>query len=277
MFGSVPYFAKVLIDAGLAPPAIAFFRYLLVGVLLIPFLDLSRGNRVATLWGLVAGVAMGLGWIGYVEALKSMPVALAGVLYMTYPLFTLIIGRLLFGVGIGPRALVAGSMVLAGATIGAGGFGGSERPDIYAVTLALTSAATFAFGINILIHRLSTLRTLARMPCVSLGALLGLAPIVVGLPIEQLLPQRIEDVEILIGIGVFTALIPQIIYVSFAPFIGASRTAVAGSVELPTMMCIGWLAFGEPTSIGQAIAASLVLAAVVVAPVTPIASKQPLH
>ena len=275
MFGSVPFFAKALTQTGLAPPAVAFYRYLLVGVLLAPFLDLRRSNRVATLWGLGAGIVMGLGWIGFVEALKSLPVATAGVLYMSYPLFTLLIGRLLFGVGVGPRAMLAGGMVLLGAMIGANGNGGAHGYDMTAIALALSAAASFALGINILIYRLSTIPTLARVPCVSLGALLGLAPLIISLPIDQVLPNGVEDIGFIIAIGVVTALIPQVIYVNFAPAIGISRTAVAGSVELPTMMCVGWLIFGEPASVNQAVGAILILTALVISPTAPSSTRLP--
>ncbi|WP_419739418.1 EamA family transporter [Ruegeria sp.] len=42
-------------------------------------------------WGLSAGALMGLGWIGYVAALEKLPASTVGVLYMTYPVFTLVI------------------------------------------------------------------------------------------------------------------------------------------------------------------------------------------
>ena len=42
----------------------------------------------------LSGVSVGLGWVGFVSA--SVPVSTVGVLYMTYPVFTLIIGWIWF-------------------------------------------------------------------------------------------------------------------------------------------------------------------------------------
>ncbi|MEC9312002.1 MAG: hypothetical protein VYA97_09585, partial [Pseudomonadota bacterium] len=47
-----------------------------------------------------------------------------------------------------------------------------------------------------------------------------------------------------------------------SPMIGAARTAVIGSIELPTMFAVGVIAFGERISLAQAIACALILAAI---------------
>ncbi len=40
---------------------------------------------------------MGIGWIGYVTALEKLPASTVGVLYMTYPVFTLATAWAVFG------------------------------------------------------------------------------------------------------------------------------------------------------------------------------------
>jgi drug/metabolite transporter (DMT)-like permease len=48
-----------------------------------------------------------------------------------------------------------------------------------------------------------------------------------------------------VGLALGTAFVPQLVYTSFAQRIGAARSAVAGSIELPTLFLIGWFAPGE--------------------------------
>ena len=92
-FGTIPYFAKSLIDSGMAPYAVAFYRYGLSALVLFPLLlRLPATLRRTAAWGIGSGVCVGLGWIGFVSALKTVPVSTVGVLYMTYPVFTLLIG-----------------------------------------------------------------------------------------------------------------------------------------------------------------------------------------
>ena len=94
-FGTIPYFAKTLTDAGMAPYAVAFYRYGLSALILMPLLRVPAAQIRTVLWGIGSGFSIGLGWIGYVAALKSVPVSTIGVMYMTYPVFTLAIGWLL--------------------------------------------------------------------------------------------------------------------------------------------------------------------------------------
>ena len=57
---------------------------------------------------------------------------------------------------------------------------------------------------------------------------------------------------------------PQLIYTVSSPIIGALRTAVIGSVELPTMFLVSIFAFGETLTFSQLIACVLVIIAIVV-------------
>ena len=135
MFGLVPLFARNLVDAGLDPAVIALYRYAIAAIIMLPFLRLSGVEARATLWGMGCGAMMGLGWIGYVIALKSLPVATVGVLYMTYPLFTVALGALVFGRRIGGRALAGGSLVLGGALVALGP-GTAEMPSAWLLSIS---------------------------------------------------------------------------------------------------------------------------------------------
>lgn len=262
-FGLVPYFSRGLTQQGVAPYAVAFYRYIVAAILLLPVLIVHRKAWREICWGLAAGAVMGLGWIGYVTALEALPASTVGVLYMTYPVFTLVIAWALFSDAPTRRALLAsGLIVLAAITAGAPA---SVSPQhIPTLLAALAAPFGFGFGICVLVHRLSRIAPLARIASVSLGSVLGLSPLILSADVQQLLPEGQSDWILIIGIGLVTALVPQLIYTICSPLIGASQTAVVGSIELPTMFVVGFVAFGEAITAPQTIACALVLAAIAI-------------
>lgn len=64
-FGTIPYFARSLTDAGMAVHAVAFYRYGISARVLFPLLlRLPRSKWKTILWGLASGACVGLGWVG---------------------------------------------------------------------------------------------------------------------------------------------------------------------------------------------------------------------
>lgn len=264
-FGVVPYFARTLTAEGMAPHAIAFYRYAIAAVVLLPFVWRARAHWQALLWGLVAGVGMGVGWIGYVRAVEIAPVSTVGVLYMTYPVFTLLIAWLGFGDVPHRRAVLAAAMIVLAAVIAASpeAVGPEHLP---ALILSLAAPLGFGFGINVLVHRLRVLDPIVRIGCVSLGSVLGLLPLLVTTEAAAIVPATAAGWGLVVGIALGSALIPQLLYTVSAPVIGTARTAVAGSIELPTMFLVGWFAFAEPVGPAQWAACALVIAAIALTP-----------
>lgn len=260
-FGLLPYFARSLSDQGMPSHVIAFHRFTLAALILSPLLIAQRAKMRAILWGMGAGAAMGLGWIGYVTALRSAPVSVVGVLYMTYPVFTLLIAWLLFRDRPSLRAVGAAALIVAAAVL-------ASRPGAVPVAviplliLSLAAPLGFGLGITVLVYRLTALPPLARIAAVSLGSVLGLLPLVLGTESARLFPQDGAGWMLLLGIAIGTALVPQLIYATCAPLVGAARTAVIGSIELPTMFAVGVLAFEERITLPQGVACALILTAI---------------
>ena len=264
-FGLVPYFARTLTAEGMAPHAIAFYRYAFAAVVLLPFVWRARAHASALLWGISAGVAMGLGWIGYVRAVEIVPVWTAGILYMTYPVFTLLIAWLVFRDTPGGRAIVAALMIIAAAMLATSPE--SVTPDqIPALVLSLAAPLGFGFGINVLVHRLTVLDPLTRLASASLGSVVGLLPLMLTTPAAALFPGTASGWWLVAGIAFGSALIPQMLYTICAPVIGTARTAIAGSFELPTMYLVGWIAFSEAVGTAQWIACAVVVSAIALTP-----------
>lgn len=264
-FGTVPFFAKSLTEAGMAPAAVAFYRYTFAAIVLSPFLRWGKEQRAITLWGIATGVILGIGWTGYVRALETMPVSTVGVIYMTYPVFTILTGWLFFRERPSARALIGAGMIMAAAIVATtpAAVGVDALPSLL---VALLAPLSFGLAINILTSTLVGIPPLSRIACVSLGSVLGLLPLIATSDLSAVVPASAHDWGLVVGIALATALIPQLIYTIHAPMIGAARTAMAGSAELPTMFVVGWLAFGERLTVWQLAAGILVVSAIAITP-----------
>ncbi len=265
-FGTIPYFARSLTDAGMASHAVAFYRYGLSALVLLPLLWRIKPYLWKTAaWGILSGASIGLGWIGFVAAIKTVPVSSLGVLYMTYPVFTLLIGWAWFRDVPSKRALTGASMVVMAAFI-ASSPAAIEAQHVPAMLISLSAPITFGFGINVLVHKLTPLKAVERVASFSFGASLSLIPLLLWSGWDTTIPKNPEDWWLIAGLALGTALIPQLIYSFFAPKIGAARAAVAGSVELPTMFLVGWFLLGEHIGPAQWVACLLITLAIVLTP-----------
>ncbi|MEX3008042.1 DMT family transporter [Hoeflea sp. TYP-13] len=260
-FGLVPFFAKSLTDAGMSPFAVSFYRYAIAAVVMLPTLRVAKGEAATVVWGMVTGLVIGIGWVGYAKAIETAPISTVGVLYMTYPVFTLLIGWAWFGENPSKRAFFAASLIILAALVAMSPAALSHE-HLPALLLSLGAPIGLGFGINVLTHKLVRLSPLARLGSVSLGSVLGLSPLIALSDAATVLPSSSGGWWLIIGIALVSALVPQLIYSVYAPVIGAARASIAGSIELPTMLIVGWLVFSEQIGMSQWIACALVLAAI---------------
>lgn len=265
-FGTIPYFASSLLDAGMAPWAVAFYRYGLSALILLPLLLRIPGAlRKTAAWGIVSGISVGLGWIGFVNALQTVPVSTVGVLYMTYPVFTLLIGWLWFRDTPSKHAMSGALMVVVAALLASSPAAVDPR-HWPAMLLSLSAPISFGFGINVLVHRLTPLKAISRVASFSVGAVLSLIPLMLTSAPGSVTPHTTDGWWLIAGLALGTALLPQLVYTQFAPMIGAARSAVAGSVELPTMFVVGALLLGESIGPWQWLACLLITLAILITP-----------
>jgi drug/metabolite transporter (DMT)-like permease len=265
LFGLVPLFARALQAEGVGAASIALSRYVLSAAVLVPFLPLARCKRREALLIGGAGMAMGLGWISYLQAIETAPIAAAGVVYMAYPLFCVLFAWLLLRQRPTPRAVGAGLLILlaAGLLLDPGALGPAA---MRALLWSLPAPITFGFLVVVLCALTPNLTALEKLASGMLGSSLGLAPIALGQEAGAILPQTAAGWGWIAGLGLTTAFLPQLIYTMAAPKLGAARASAAGSFELPTMLAIGWIVFGETLSLRGAVASALVLAAIALSP-----------
>jgi drug/metabolite transporter (DMT)-like permease len=135
-----------------------------------------------------------------------------------------------------------------------------------AILLALAAPLSFGLSINVLARKLASLTPLGRMSIFALGASTGLLPLIATYPRAAVLPATPDQWLLALALGVVSALLPQLIYTIFVPKIGGAKAASLGSIELPTMFAIGWIAFGEAIGWREAVAGTLVLTAILRTP-----------
>ncbi|MGA0237058.1 MAG: DMT family transporter [Acidimicrobiales bacterium] len=264
LMGTVPVFARELTDAGLSAVSVSFYRNLLGTVVLFGLLRFSGPRRQATLWALSAGLFMGLGWTAYVRAVEVVPVSTAGVIYMSYPLFAIVLAWVLFGQQATRRSLLSGIVVLAASFVALGAELDGDDGEILLVAFA--APVSFGFAVAVLTERLSLLRPIERVAPIAFGSTIGLLPLMANQTWDESIPGDLRTWALAIGIALFTAIGPQWIYSAAAPNVGPARAAVAGSTELPMMFVVGYLWFGEALTLEQGIAGVMVLGAILLVP-----------
>ena len=265
-FGTVPFFVKGLTQAGVKTEYIPLYRYLVSALVFLPTLIMAfQGKSKTILWGLASGSILGVGWISYVEALKLVPVSTAGVIYMTYPIFTLLVARIWLKEIPQIKAIIACILIVIAAmmTMSDARLGSNH---LWALMLSLFAPFCFGLSINILVTKLKDIAPMARVASTAIGALIGLLLIIAPQGFGGIVPASSQGLYLAIGIAVITATIPQLMYATFAPVIGSAKSAIAGSIELPTMFMVGWLAFGETINTIQWLSGILIIVAISMTP-----------
>ncbi len=265
-FGMVPLFAKTLLEQGLSPEAIALYRFGLTVPLALLLLPRRRDQWPSACVLIGGGVAMGLGWTAYLRSLDHVSIASAGIVYMSYPVFVVLIAWIMFRQPMTPRSILSASMVLIAAALA---FPLTDHSASEWQQLVRCLPAPITFGLIVVLiagvgHRIPVVE---RWSCISIGAFLGLLPMSLAVDPQGLLPTETSAWFWVLAMVVLTAAAPQIIYCFAATRVGANRAATAGAVELPTMFVIGWLAFAESISPTQIAAGAFVVAAILIAPV----------
>ena len=264
---SIAFFARSLTDAGLAAGAVVFFRFAATVVVTGRSVSLTTNKRTASAWAFFAGLAVGLGWVTYVLAIERLDVATVGAIYMTYPAFALVASWLISRVRPAARGLLGAVLVVTGALIAIGPsdteFGG------WIVLIAFAAPVSFGFVVAVLSERVHVLQPVERIAATSLGAFVGLIPVIAVQPLDAVIPSDGRTWLLVVGIGLLTSLLPMGCFVLGAPVVGSARAAVAGGVELPSVFVIAWALLGQPPTITLLVGGAIIVAAVTVSPTRP--------
>ncbi len=264
-FGTVPLFARELLATGLSPEGVALYRFGLVLPLALMVLPRDAHLLRPALALVGGGIAMGLGWTAYLRVIEHVPLATAGVVYLSYPLFVTLLARVALGRRLTARALASAALILGAGmlTLAAGGTGGLT---LTWVLRCLPAPIGFALIVVLLAEADQRLSASQRWASVSVGATIGLVSLSLTGDVPGLTPASPNVWWLLAAMMLVTTAIPQLLYARAAVRAGSARSAAAGALELPMMAVVGWVAFGERLSATDILAAVLMITAVVIAP-----------
>ncbi|MCY3830176.1 MAG: DMT family transporter [Rhodospirillaceae bacterium] len=259
-FGLGPALGQFAADNGLSPLTTTAWRFVIPVLVLSPFLPRAFAHGRLAFVGLAVGAIAALGMVAYFTALRHLSVATVSVIYFTYPLFTILLDRVLFGERIRRRAVAASLMIVAAAVVvvPAGKLSGGQA-EIF--LLAFAAPVGFAILIVALSRTLTPIPLLPRASIGLTGALAGLAPGFLLFDAGPLLPAAPQATAVLIVFAAATTVIPQLLYTAGSRHAGAGLTAIAGAFELVVALLVGWLWLGDSVLTREVIAGLLILAA----------------
>lgn len=260
-FGFLPLFLFWGYSGGLTPEAGLLWRYG-GGLLLMAPLALLFGARAWRHGGraFCAGLAMGIATVSLFKSYASMPVTLVILIFYTYPAFTLIFARLLFGKPMTPRLSAAVILVLVAAAL-------IVRPDAEAgITVGLLLFAFlgpmgFAAYLTLAAEIGPATHMAARINGVNLGALAVALPVSLAV-LDTVIPNAPVGWLGAVCLALVTGVLSNALNLFGAALAGGARAAIAGSAELVTALLIGVLIFAEPFAWPYLVGVVLLLAAI---------------
>jgi len=258
-FGLTPLFSRLLFAEGFNPEMAMLSRFVLPAVLLVGFLPSAFRQPGRAMLAMGSGIFMGLGVIAYFQAVAVLPVALATLIYFSYPLFTALLGRLVFGLPLSRADALGCGAVLIASVLMLGAPGELSAAQSRALWLAFLAPLAFAVLILVNAQCLNTMATLPRYAAGIWGAFLvalvvntWITPAPVGLPGSPV------GWLALLGMGILASMLPQLLFTVGAPMAGPNRTALAGSAELLLGLLTGWLLLAEAVEPAQLLGGLLI-------------------
>jgi drug/metabolite transporter (DMT)-like permease len=268
-FGLRVLFARWSFAGGLTPEAVSALTIVPTALVCLPWVigRYSGEDRAAirlALWAFLIGLLVAVGNIAYMRALEGLPVATATLIYFSYPLFVIALGRVTGDVTLRPRALVAAGLILAGcaAVLSPDELAGL---DLFLVALCFAAPLSYAVLVLLLARKLIGLSLPVRVGLITLGASVILVPTAfLGILASAPLPGTGLWLGVL-GLVVVCGVIPQFATTVGIPLAGADRAAIAGAIELLVALLAGWVLLGEAVTTGQLIGTVLIGSAVLLA------------
>ena len=253
MWGTLGIFAKLLYGYNLDPFTIVFFRASTAFFLLLLYNnfrdDLNLKKDKLKFYAFYGFFSVFLFYVLYFYAVKLSSVSLAVLLLYTAPIYSTIMGYLIFKERITPMKLASLGMVLVGVLF-VTELNGSV--NIVGIILGLLSGFTYAlYGIlgKIAVREESPGEAL--MYTLGFGALFLLPFTKFSIPMGA--------IPYLVALGVFPTFLAYLMYNHALQDIEASRASIVATVEPVVALILAYLIFHEVLSMRQIFGASLII------------------
>ncbi|HWH08835.1 MAG TPA: EamA family transporter [Candidatus Thermoplasmatota archaeon] len=264
-YGSLAVLAKLAFLEGWNVPSLLAARFLLAGLVVLPFALRAEGSWRGFGWGLLVG---GLGYAGttalYFPSLKFLPAAVASFLLYLAPPIVAALGVAFFRERLDRRAAIALALGMVGlAVLSVDGFRGDLAP--VGIALAAGSAVLYALTVLGSRHLLGGLPWPRATLAVCAGAFLSYLAFAAATG-QLEVPASPRGLAYAVGIGTLATGVALSLFMAALPLIGASRTALVSTLEPVSTLVLGLAALGEvPTWTGLLGGALILGAAALVA------------
>lgn len=263
LYGLNPLFAQLLFAQGLGAEIVSLYRFILPALFFIFFLHTPRINWSEAGYSLLLGIGSGIAIFGYFHALETIPATTAILIYYSYPVFSVLIGWLLFNRIPSQNALISAALITIAASL-------TIQPEVLPddallpILGCLLAPLAVAIQVQYLSNPKQHLPTTNRMAWITIGHILVLLPIVISAAPVQLLPISCPGYLAVLGIALLSAAIPQALFMLGAPRSCADKNALAGSLELVMALLTGAILLDQPLNRLELTAMLLILLALLI-------------
>lgn len=271
LWAAIGLFATPLLDRGLSPAAIAFWRAAIGGALFAVHATVRGGwPRRRAAWPLLAAfgvVGVGLFYAALPAAIEAGGVSLAFLLLYTAPGWVALLAPLVLAERVGRRTVVLVGVTIVGVVLVALGGGDGVRVSTPALAWGLVAGLTYATW-YLVSQRAGTDAVATGAVAIPVGALV-LVPAATW-------PDDVTTWLLLLGLGGASTYLAATAYWAGLARLPATRASVVATVEPVAALAVAWALFDERLGGLAVVGALLVLAAALAAAVLPARAPSPV-
>lgn len=267
MIGFMPLTARRLYAEGMSPASVLFWRYTIgLGAILLAAgvgrVSLYRAGREGALRITLLGASLGAAQtLCFFESLRWLDTGVAVLILYTFPAWTLLLERIVFGERVHRLAALCVVMILSGAALITAPGLEAGRIDPHGLLWAAPGPVIFSLYLMVNARLMGRYRPLAGAAFLYLGYGLSYwtVALVFGLDKPTSLVGWFDLVYIALGCGALA-----ITFFSYAvPRLGAPSYAIIANSELVTVVLVGTLVLGEPATLNRIAGGALIAAGIV--------------
>lgn len=259
-------FTSALLDEGIAPLEIAFWRAVIGGAGFVVHGRLVREAAreplsVARAVPLIALGVVGVGvfYAAVPLAVEAGGISIAVVLLYTAPVWVVIGARLFLGESLTQRKIVLTAVSIAGVVLVSQGQGEGVQVSPAALLWGLVAGITYACWF------VAGKRLLARMTPRQLSSWILPVGALTLLPFVDFSGKSARAWLLLVGIGLVSTYAPVLAYYTGLRVVEASRASLVATIEPVIALTIAALVFGERLNLAGVVGAVLVVTAAILA------------
>jgi len=260
LFGFAGLFGKWL-DA---PPVFIVLGRTLVAAAALGGLRVLRSEaRAAFDVRLVAGgITLAVHWVAFFAAIQTANVAIGLLGFASFPLFVLVLERVLLGQRWGGREAATAGLVLAGLVLVVPAFSWADR-IVQGLAWGLLSGFTFAL-LAVLNRRFAATRA-ATDVALWQNAVAALALLPVALVLGDLPVPTARDVVLLLALGVLCTALSHTLFIASLRTVTAHTASVVAALEPVYGIALAFVLLGEVPSARTLVGGALIVGAAVIA------------